>query len=262
MLQPKHPLTALVSHLVQGIFRAGHLSLIALGLFALSQIVPVPLASTRSVHSLDAMGGSADALVVNETNSKPGYKVWFSVAKDRIAETIAGFTSPLLTEVVAEELPVAEPALTTTPVPANVSRLSDYLATRYRVSNEVVEGLIVTAQSVGKELGVDPLLIVSVMAVESSFNPLSESRFGAQGLMQVIPKYHMDKLGDDAHKLALFEPATNIRVGALVLKEYIRRAGSVEAALQYYAGASNDEEFGYSRKVLGTREKFLQVMRG
>lgn len=261
MLQPKHPLTALVSNLVQGVFRAGHLSLIALGLFALSQLVHVPMASTRSGQTIDALGGSAEALVVSEPAAEPAYKAWFVGAKNRFAENIIAFSSPIA-EAAAEAPEAAKQEVSARPVPANVSRLSDYLANRYRVSNDVVESLIVTAHSVGKELGVDPLLIVAVMATESSFNPLAESRFGAQGLMQVIPKYHMDKLGEDAHKLALFDPATNIRVGAMVLKEYTRRNGSVEAGLQYYAGASNDEEFGYSRKVLGTREKFAQVTRG
>ncbi|MBK6637831.1 MAG: hypothetical protein IPG34_09255 [Rhodocyclaceae bacterium] len=87
MLQPKHPLTALVSNLVQGVFRAGHLSLIALGLFALSQLVHVPMASTRSGQTIDALGGSAEALVVSEPAAEPAYKAWFVGAKTASPKT-------------------------------------------------------------------------------------------------------------------------------------------------------------------------------
>jgi len=47
---------------------------------------------------------------------------------------------------------------------------------------------------VGQQVGLDPLLILAVMAIESRFNPIAESVMGAKGLMQVIPKLHRDKL--------------------------------------------------------------------
>lgn len=254
MWQPKHPLAVLVSHLVQGFFRAGHVALIALGLFALSQIVPVPTPGTR-------LAGADAALVGAGESAEPMHRLlWLRRASTRIVQAVAAFSEPVAAPVV-EPSAVAD-SESPPVVPAHFARISAYLANRYRVSDDVVAGLVASAHSVGKDVGVDPLLIVSVMAIESSFNPLSESRFGAQGLMQVIPKYHMDKLGGDTHKLALFEPTTNIRVGALVLKEYIRRTGSVEAALQNYAGASSDEEMGYARKVLGVREKLAQFKPG
>ena len=33
-----------------------------------------------------------------------------------------------------------------------------------------------------------------MVAIESSFNPLAESEHGAKGLMQVMAKFHMDKI--------------------------------------------------------------------
>lgn len=266
MLHTKYPLTNFVTHLAQALFRAGHLFLIALGLLALTQLIPVPKVSPRAI---DAMGGSETGISrISLSASAPASPPvqWLAAVQGRVAELLTA----LGREAVAVALPQAAmptmAAMAATPpvheVTPAIARLTVYLAGRYRVSDQVVEGLVLTAQETGKALSVDPLLILSVMAVESSFNPLSESKFGAQGLMQVIPKYHMDKIADDAGELALFHPETNIRVGALVLREYIQRFGSVEAALQNYAGATNDPEAAYARKVLATRDKLVQAMRG
>jgi soluble lytic murein transglycosylase-like protein len=109
-------------------------------------------------------------------------------------------------------------------------------------------------------VGVDPLLLVAVMAIESRFNPFAESPMGAQGLMQVIPKFHPDKVDVKSDKSAMFDPETNIRVGALVLKEYIRSTGSVERALQQYGGVG-DPSAPYASKVMAVKAMLSQVAR-
>ena len=63
------------------------------------------------------------------------------------------------------------------------------------------------------------------MAIESRYNPVAESVMGAKGLMQVIPKYHPEKLFDHGGEQALLEPEVNILVGAQILREYHRRFG-------------------------------------
>jgi soluble lytic murein transglycosylase-like protein len=110
-------------------------------------------------------------------------------------------------------------------------------------------------------VGVDPLLLVAVMAIESRFNPFAESPMGAQGLMQVIPKWHPDKVDVKTDKGAMFDPDTNIRVGALVLKEYIQSTGSVERALQQYNGSS-DPTAPYANKVMAVKAALSQAARG
>ena len=97
----------------------------------------------------------------------------------------------------------------------------------------------------------DPTLILAVMAVESSFNPFAQSPVGAQGLMQVMTKVHDDKYEAFGGSHAAFDPVTNLRVGVQVLKECIRRTGSLEAGLRSYVGAANSgEDGGYAAKVL------------
>jgi hypothetical protein len=97
----------------------------------------------------------------------------------------------------------------------------EYVAKRYRVSNDALLPVFATAQAAGRDLKLDPLLIIAVIGVESGFNPLSQSVVGAQGLMQVLPRFHKDKLPSDAGELPFFDPMTNVQVGAKVLKESI-----------------------------------------
>ncbi len=147
--------------------------------------------------------------------------------------------------------------------PAEESRysaLSEYVARRYRVSQEVAFDLVSLAHKAGRELQLDPLLIIAVISVESSFNPIAESVAGAKGLMQIIPKYHGDKLDEFGGPEAVFDPATNIQVGAQILKEYIRHTGNVGIGLQMYAGALGDNEDQYTNKVMGVKQRLQQVV--
>lgn len=148
-----------------------------------------------------------------------------------------------------------------TPAEENRYRaLSEYVARRYRVSQDVAFDLVGLAHKAGQELQLDPLLIIAVISVESSFNPIAESVAGAKGLMQIIPKYHGDKLEGYGGPQTVFDPATNIRVGALILKEYIRQTGNVGIGLQMYAGALGDNDDQYTNKVLGVKQRLQQVV--
>jgi len=83
---------------------------------------------------------------------------------------------------------------------------------------------------------------------------------GAKGLMQVIPKYHPEKLHAHGGEQALLDPEVNIQVGARILREYMRRHGETEAALQKYAGAFDEPTSQYAGKVLAEKARLLQVL--
>ncbi len=140
--------------------------------------------------------------------------------------------------------------------------LAAYVSRRYRIAPDVTEVFVGAAQEAGREVGLDPLLILAVMAVESRFNPVAESLVGAKGLMQVVPRHHLDKLMEHGGAEAVLDPATNIALGARILKEYIRRTGSLEAGLQFYNGALADPTSQYAQKVLAEKERLQQAMRG
>jgi soluble lytic murein transglycosylase-like protein len=139
--------------------------------------------------------------------------------------------------------------------------LSRYLSRRFLIAREATARMVGAAYSAAHEVGLDPLLLLAVIAVESRFNPIAESVMGAKGLMQIIPKYHRAKLVDLGGEAALWDPEANIRLGALILQEYVYRTGTLEAGLQYYNGAFSDARAHYAQKVLSERARLLEVVR-
>ena len=141
--------------------------------------------------------------------------------------------------------------------------VAHWLSRRYRVAPEPISRLVQEAWHVGGRAGLDPTLILAIMAVESSFNPFAQSSVGAQGLMQVMTRVHDDKYEAFGGVHAAFDPVSNVRVGVQVLKECITRAGGLEAGLRFYVGAANlAEDGGYATKVLSEQNYLRQVASG
>src|SRR5690606_10981521 len=111
-----------------------------------------------------------------------------------------------------------------------------YIARRYKVSHDAIQMIVSTTHSVGREMDLDPLLLLAIIAVESSFNPFAESNAGAQGLMQVMTKVHTKKFARFGGDQAAWNPVANIRVGASILHEYVKRSGSLMSGLRMYVG--------------------------
>lgn len=158
--------------------------------------------------------------------------------------------------VDADPADVDEPAVET--LPPRLRGAMDYVTRRYKVSTEALQPVFETAHSVGRELHIDPLLIIAVIGVESGFNPFSQSGYGAQGLMQVVPRFHQDKLPEES--ASFLDPVVNVQVGARVLKESIRRNGGLEEGLQQFGGAIGDPGRRYSAKVLAERQRLEQAV--
>lgn len=138
-----------------------------------------------------------------------------------------------------------------------------WISRKYRVAPEPISRLVKEAWIVGERVQLDPTLILAIMAVESSFNPFAQSPVGAQGLMQVMTRVHDDKYDAYGGNFAAFDPVTNLRVGAQVLKECIARAGGLEAGLRFYVGAANlEDDGGYAAKVLAEQAQLRMVAGG
>ena len=137
--------------------------------------------------------------------------------------------------------------------------LAEDVARRFRIAGDAARELVGAALLAGQATGIDPVLVLAVIAVESRFNPIAESDYGARGLMQVVARFHSDKLPGLSGERALLDPWTNIDVGTRILREYMDRTPNLEAALQLYGGASEDPERVYARKVFAEFERFKRA---
>lgn len=174
------------------------------------------------------------------------------------------------TEEDGDLLAVAEPEAIQRATAANPAELSRqqanvayWISKRYNVAPEPISRLVQEAWSVGHRVNLEPTLVLAVMAIESGFNPFAQSHVGAQGLMQVMTRVHHDKYEIFGGQNAAFDPVTNLRVGVQVLKDCIRKAGSLEGGLKYYVGAANlIDDGGYAAKVLAEQAYLRQVAAG
>jgi len=148
-------------------------------------------------------------------------------------------------------------------LPKQQATLAYWIARRYKVAPEPIAALVQEAWAIGSRAGLDPTLILAIMAIESSFNPFAQSPVGAQGLMQVLTRVHDDKYTAFGGKHAAFDPISNLRVGVQVLKECITRAGSLQEGLRHYVGAALIEsDGGYVNRVLAEQVHMRGVADG
>ncbi|MGA1732689.1 MAG: lytic transglycosylase domain-containing protein [Betaproteobacteria bacterium] len=118
-------------------------------------------------------------------------------------------------------------------------RIVQWLANTYRVAPEPVAALVAEAWQVAPPAGLEPTLVLAVMAVESNLHPLVQSGVGALGLMQIMPRIHAEKLAPHGGTHAAFEPVTNLQVGVQVLQESIAlMRGDQAQGLRFYLGGS------------------------
>jgi len=149
-------------------------------------------------------------------------------------------------------------------IPGKQAAVASWLASKYRVAPEPMAALVAEAYVLSNTTKIKPHLILSVMAIESSFHPYIQSPAGAQGLMQVMTDIHVKKYEKYGGKLAAFDPLTNMRVGTQVLQEYIRLKGGVteDGLLFYLGGDAVQSDTGYVAKVLAEEARLDQVAAG
>ncbi len=91
------------------------------------------------------------------------------------------------------------------------------------------------AHSEATRAGLDPQLVLAVIAVESNFDHFAISSAGARGLMQVMP-FWLAEIGQPNDNL--FHIRTNLRLGCTILKYYLdREQGHLSRALARYNGS-------------------------
>lgn len=134
--------------------------------------------------------------------------------------------------------------------------LASHIAKTWKVGVIRASQVVKMADEAGYQTNVDPIIVLAVIANESSFNPTAKSHVGAEGLMQVWRKWHPEKF----HGISQATPQQNILIGSSILKEYLDiEGGEIVPALQRYNGAKDDPTYYYANKVLTIKSTFDSI---
>lgn len=176
-------------------------------------------------------------------------------------------TVPLPAESAAGA-PLAQPAPVLTPArlaelaevrsEAEKGALARFIAAEYKTTRDLAARIVNAAYAAGARYQLQPSLLLAIISRESTFNPRATSGYGAQGLMQVVPRFHMDKLQEVRATYAqasLYHPETNIEVGARILAEYIDAESGLQRGLSKYSGRASR----YFEKVMAEHDAFERV---
>ena len=103
------------------------------------------------------------------------------------------------------------------------------------------DNLLKTIHYESTRAGLDPVLVLGLIQVESGFKKYSLSEVGARGYMQVMP-FWVDVIGKKDHNL--FHLRTNLRYGCTILRHYLDiEKGNMSRALGRYNGSLGKPEY-------------------
>ena len=153
--------------------------------------------------------------------------------------------------------------------------LAEYISTRWGLSAHRAAEFVMTASAFAAKESVDPLLVLAVIANESSFmhmgnigdrtieiDPSRVNPMRSHGPMQVAGMWHPEKMPvDSVGRIRVTTTAENIAIGTRLLGEHTRReGGNVKRALLRYNGTLNDASAKYANRVLKFRTDMQKAM--
>jgi soluble lytic murein transglycosylase-like protein len=119
-----------------------------------------------------------------------------------------------------------------------IKALSGYIKERFKISESKAAMIVSEAFRNGLKQGLQPELILAVIAVESKFKEKAVSPAGARGLMQVLAKAHPKKVKTIGGLPALYDPRKNISLGTRILAQYKDVSnGNIRRTLLRYNGS-------------------------
>jgi soluble lytic murein transglycosylase-like protein len=104
------------------------------------------------------------------------------------------------------------------------------LVLRPRVPHHTAREIAAAVYQCAQRYQRDPDLILSIMRIESAFDPTAVSNMGAMGLMQVMPQW-IDVLDIQCD---LFDPECNVKYGLQILESYEQMYKDLDMALTAY----------------------------
>ncbi len=111
---------------------------------------------------------------------------------------------------------------------------------RYEIEDSQRERVAEAIVTSSRKYSVDPLLVASIMIVESRANPFAISESDSIGIMQI----HLPTWGDTADKegINLFKVEDNVDFGVRILKDYVKRYGVWDGVKRYKGWNTADPE--------------------
>ncbi|WP_137917217.1 transglycosylase SLT domain-containing protein [Hydrogenophaga sp. 2FB] len=157
-----------------------------------------------------------------------------------------------------------------------VYSLAGLISEDWRIPLDQSANLVRKSFKAAAEHSLDPLLVLAVIAQESSFRNFGNAHawlrdkdgqnainpLAAHGPMQVAGRWHLEKMPrDEQGNVRITSVEENVRVGAWILKEYLQRdRGDLPAALQRYNGNRADPEKRYANGVLTKLGRLEQAL--
>ena len=118
---------------------------------------------------------------------------------------------------------------------------------------EKAQGIVkhVYAQAYSNNL--NPQLVLAMIKQESNFNKFAKSRAGAKGLMQVMPKWHRDKLKGRNP----YSEKVSIEVGSIIFRDCLDRfSNNKRRAFSCYSGGAKN----YMSKVTNYQRHMVKYI--
>lgn len=128
---------------------------------------------------------------------------------------------------------------------------------RYSRNVDDADNLLKSIHYESTRAGLDPILVLGLIQVESGFKKYALSSVGAKGYMQVMP-FWVDLIGKKDHNL--FHLRTNLRYGCTILKHYLDiEKGNMFRALGRYNGSLGKSE--YPNAVFSAANQFQKELK-
>ena len=143
-----------------------------------------------------------------------------------------------------------------------IKALASYIKHRFKISEGKAAMIVSEAFRHGSKQGLQPELILAVIAVESRFKEKAISPAGARGLMQVLARAHPKKVKKIGGLPALYDPRKNIKLGTHILAQYKDVSnGNIRRTLLRYNGSLHRSRSRYPDKVMSVYKQMKSTAR-
>lgn len=188
--------------------------------------------------------------VVAKKSHEIGYKQGYEEAEKKLIGLLEkdfdNFRTELLSYYSKEKYPVKEYLLVDKRIEEIIKKSNP------KLKIEKIDEYKKYIRKWASEYELDPVFVAAMIHRESNFKEESVSKAGAIGALQVIPKWHKDKI----KKLGITEKDLHsidhgINIGCQVFKMYLVKAdGDYRKALKFYNGDKSKKDSPYVKDIL------------